>query len=202
MRWYSFTSILLLAVLSMGSGGTIRADSLNRTSAALTLIRSMPGRSWEAEQPVLVAVWEKRRAVVSTLIQQAGSGQGAARAAAMYLLGLLRLPDAVPILIRNLGFRFVPPPPGHAELGPASFYPAESALVSIGMPSVRAILKLLPHENSPLRRKLMVRVLDGVEGRAVTQFRLRRAIKNASGPQIRANLQAALKDIASQNAKK
>ncbi len=127
-------------------------------------------------------------------------GANAARRAVclMYVLGQIRAARCVPAILAAIDLS--PQWPGHKKtaifipLG-WGYHPAVQFLVRIGQPSVRAILKVLPNETNTLRRKLMVRVLVGVEGRAVTRFRLKRAIVKASTAAVKANLQAALRDM-------
>ncbi len=127
-------------------------------------------------------------------------GANAARRAVclMYVLGQIRAARCVPAMLAAIDLS--PRWPGHKKtaiflpLG-WGYHPAVQFLVRIGEPSVRAILKVLPDETGALRRNLLVRVLVGVEGRAVTRFRLKRAIAKASTPAAKANLQAALRDV-------
>ena len=117
-----------------------------------------------------------------------------AEAAITHLLGRLRAEDAVSALLRRITFISVINDLGNGIVTAYSWghHPAVNALISIGPPSVRAILTMLPQETNPLRRRLMVKVLVGVEGRAVTRFRLRRAIAKAANASEGANLTAAL----------
>ena len=117
----------------------------------------------------------------------------------IYLLGAMRVGRAAPAMVEGIALaphwhgllRDALPPPFIIEGG----YPAVPALVRVGMPSVRAILKVLPTERSALRRKLMVQVMVGVEGRAVARFRLRRLIAKATTAAAKTDLEAALRDV-------
>ncbi len=137
----------------------------------------------------------RRHTLESLLIRESGPAKPNARAA-IYLLGLYRMSSAAPRLVEEITCfplgEVVRPLP-LVYLGRP--FPAVNALISIGMPSVRAIIKILPQEANPLRRKLMVRVLIGVEGNAVTRFRLERAIAKAPNAIVKANLAAALDDV-------
>ncbi len=116
----------------------------------------------------------------------------------IYLLGAMRVARAAPAILEAIALA----PRWHGLLGDGiqpilltGRYPAVSALISIGMPSVRAILKVLPTERSALRRKLMVQVMVGVEGRPVARFRLRRLIAKATTAAAKTDLEAALRDV-------
>lgn len=200
-----WTIITLFTVVLIGNLVTVpavatRSAPLRQTSADLAI--RLAGQSIAADQEPLEKLIHRRRIFAATLISGVKSSNSSRRAVAMYLLGVFRISEGVPILIQKITFRFIPPKTSRSELGPSSFNPAVESLSQIGMPSVRAILKMLPEETNPLRRELMVRVLVGVEGHAVTRFRLERAIAKALNAGAKANLQAALKGIASGNAKK
>jgi hypothetical protein len=139
------------------------------------------------------------RRLVKTLLGRIESNRLAncAEAGSIYSLGYLRAIAAVPELLKRVAFaNLVNEPKSRIVLGYLwGMYPAKRALISIGMPSVRAILKVLPTERSALRRKLMVQVLVGVEGRAVTKFRLRRLIAKATTAAAKTDLEAALRDV-------
>ena len=115
----------------------------------------------------------------------------------MHLLGRLRAEEAMPELLRRITFvSIVHETKSRIVIAYLwGTHPAVNTLISIGMPSVVAIMKTLPQEINALRRKLMVRVLVGVEGSAVTRFRLKRAISKAANAKMKANLHAALRDI-------
>ena len=162
-----------------------------------------PKRSRESDNAAVYASINKiqvsYRRLVKTLLGRIESNRLAncAEAGSIYSLGYLRAIAAVPELLKRVAFaNLVNEPKSRIVLGYLwGMYPAKRALISIGMPSVRAILKVLPTERSALRRKLMVQVLVGVEGRAVTKFRLRRLIAKATTAAAKTDLEAALRDV-------
>jgi len=188
----------LLVVILIGNMATVPAMAGQpptcRQTPADSAIR-LAAQGIAADQAPLEQLVKQRRKFAARLISGVESSNPARRAVSMYLLGVFRISQGAPVLIRKITFRFIPPKTSRSELGSSSFHPAVGSLSRIGMPSVRAILKVLPTEQGALRRKLMVQVLVGVEGRAVTRFRLRRGIARAPNAAAKANLEAALRDV-------
>lgn len=158
-------------------------------------VRSIDGRSLNADQGVLGWLLEQRMLLGRLLVAECNSRRRETRLASILLFEAYRVSAGVPALLKCIDLRYTPPPSSRIYNAPMGPYPAARALIWIGMPSVQAILKVVPTERSALRRKLMVQVMVGVEGRAVTKFRLRRAIAKATEKAAKANLEAALHDV-------
>ena len=105
----------------------------------------------------------------------------------IHVLGCMRASDAVPAILRQI--ELTVPWPGVNGFQPMTMiqwrhYPAVHALTQIGLPSVKAILKGLPHEKDQVRRRLMARVMLNVCGARFAKFMLMQAIagqKSAAG---------------------
>ena len=110
-----------------------------------------------------------------------------ARMESARMLGHLRASQAVDLLIK------------HIRLGPlfvsdgANEHPCHDALIRIGKPASKAVLKELHKPMKELRRMALVTVLAGVEGRQVGRFMLQQEIAKAKTPEARHNLQLGLK---------
>ena len=158
-------------------------------------VQSIDGRTLNADQDVLGWLGQQRVILGELLVAECNSPHRETRLASILLIEFYRVSAGVPALLKCIDLRYMPPLSSMIYYAPMGPFPAEQALIRIGMPSVRAILKVLPTERSALRRKLMVPVMVGVEGRAVTNFRLRRAIAKATTAAAKANLKAALHDV-------
>ncbi len=96
---------------------------------------------------------------------------------AIGLLGEFRSEEAVGILIERITF-FVPCP--SAETTPAACYPCARALVEIGLPSVKGILKRLDSPVTEQEMKLFATVVWLVDGDEIGLLRLENALKYAT----------------------
>ncbi len=175
--------------------GIVLALTAAPPALANAVAASLPRCNAYASQLALLHLDIRRHKLEALLLALARSGRPEVRAAAMYLLGAYRMAGAAPFLVHNVDFVYQGGIIKGLPLVEVGARPGVAALVRIGMPGVRAILKVLPGVASPNRRRLMVLVMDGVEGRAVARFRLGRSLARATTAAQRANLTAALADI-------
>lgn len=99
---------------------------------------------------------------------------------AVLLLGEMRAPEAVDILIR--GITFSPPGMITREDSPIAPYPCVGALIKIGEPAVRAILERIHQVQDKDTLTLYVLVIQMVEcSREVAVFKIRKSLKEAFG---------------------
>ncbi|MGC9261524.1 MAG: hypothetical protein ACP5I8_15790 [Phycisphaerae bacterium] len=188
--------IAISTAIAVGNPGVVPcADSSPAYQASTLLVKKLAGQGVEAGQKSLGRLLRRRRLFAGILVSGVKSPGATGCAAAMYLLGVYRVAEGVPILLANINFRYLPPKSSRIVIGPPGPHPAVWALDQIGMPSVRAILKTLPREAIAQKRQLMIRVMVGVEGSAVASFRVRRLLAAAKTGKQKANLAAALADI-------
>ena len=116
----------------------------------------------------------------------------------IYILGCLRPKDedSVEVLIENIDLKapHLDPAYGIPRWGE---YPAEEALVRIGVPAIDPILNHLPNEGNALRRHLMCGVLKDkhVEGKEAANNRLKERLAREPDPSKRVNLELSLKEL-------
>lgn len=109
---------------------------------------------------------------------------------AMRLLGQLRAPEGVDVLIENIGFpilaEFGTPMGGTGPLAligksPAELFPAVNALTRIGEPAVGPILKRIAHEDGVVERRALIAVLRELENRTAVRERIVQEVEKSSG---------------------
>lgn len=194
MRFYMsiFPTTVMLIAASIVLAAVPQPNQ--ESSSLVSLTRSLKNKNFIDQQPALGKILVVRRRLARTLIDEISDPDKSTRRAAMFLMGIWRLSDGVPNLIQKITSQFVVPENAAQMVGP-THHPAVQALIRIGMPSIHAILKALPGESNALRRKLMVQVMIGVEGKAVSRFRLQGLKAKQQNPQFQAHLAAALKDL-------
>jgi hypothetical protein len=114
---------------------------------------------------------------------------------AMRLLGEMRAPAGVDILVEHIGFpilaEFGTPrggTGGKSQMGksPADLFPAVNALIAIGQPSIEPILKKIANDDDVVARRAYIEVLRELENRTAIRKRFVREIEKFSGrPQER-----------------
>lgn len=111
------------------------------------------------------------------------------RVRAVQILGKFRAAEATEVLVRHVD-KIIP----ETILGKtvSSLYPCVPALIKVGKPSSRAVLKELRKPMKGTRRLALAVVLAGVEGRQVGRFMLQHEIAKAKTPEERRNLQASM----------
>ena len=115
---------------------------------------------------------------------------------AIYLLGELQPSDtdAIEVLIELIDLKATKSePPGRPPRWPE--YPAEGALMTIGMPAANPILNHLPTETKNLRRHLLCEALKHIEGKEPAEDHIKQQLSTETDPKRRANLEAALKEL-------
>ena len=114
----------------------------------------------------------------------------------IYLLGASRPKDtnSVEVLIDYIDLKapHIDPAYDIPRWGP---YPAQDALVRIGIPAINPILSHLPDEGSELRRHLMCYVLKSVESKETAVEQLKQRLALETNPPRQANLGLSLKDL-------
>lgn len=116
----------------------------------------------------------------------------------IHVLGCMRASDAVPGILRQI--ELTVPWPGANGFHPLAgnqwgFHPAVRALIQIGLPSVKAILKDLPHEKDQVRRRLMGSVMLNVCGSRLAKFMLAQAITTQKTAAARKRIRSALNHV-------
>jgi hypothetical protein len=151
----------------------------------------------EAENEILNA----RNMVVSSLIQiireeDNRSMRPVSVDRAMRLLGELRAPEGVNVLIENIGFpilfEFGTPrggTGGNSLIGksPAELFPAVNALIAIGEPAIGPIIKrIAENQDSVIKRRAYIEVLRELDKKTAIRDQFVREIEKSSGrPQER-----------------
>ena len=144
---------------------------------------------------LLSQVDEQRGEMLAVLVKHLDTSPSRkVQAAAIYLIGRYRLSDGVNELVRRLDFDSgVRPTRGPEPL--YEQYPAVEALITIGQPSIPAVMHVLATDRNDLRRRLAVKVLRYVEGPDVADFILRNAQAKEMDPARNANLGEALQRL-------
>jgi len=146
---------------------------------------------------------------ITNLVNQLRYGQldNDNKVLAIWLLGELHPIDAnsIDVLIEYVDLKATKLDP-KTRIRRWGDYPAEEALIKIGMPTVNHILNHLSTETNELRRHLMCVVLvevegkkgevfNGADGKAITQNQIKHKLADESDSTRRANLEAALKEL-------
>jgi hypothetical protein len=113
------------------------------------------------------------------------------RCAAACLLGCYRVAAAADALAGCIGLTWVPGKE-YKRLPIWSEHPAVDALVSIGNPSVPAVLKRIRESDDAIVIELSARVIRSVEGSDLAVFILTREIEKEGSAEVKARLQKAL----------
>ncbi len=194
-----------LIIFCVASIGVRVRGGLSPSPRSDVRIPQFQGMSNGAIESVVVRIRNGYLGMSSDLLRQLRQRglKNRPEAAIIHLLGCMRSGGAVPHLLKRITFSSAIPlatfhlPDGGGIVDAAFWgeHPAVNALISIGMPSVRAVLKALPTEVVPLRQRLMVQVLVVVEGQAVAKFRLKLLIAKAATAAVKTNLTAALIDV-------
>jgi hypothetical protein len=110
---------------------------------------------------------------------------------AIVLLGQLRAATAASTLVEHIDFK-----PARKDtsggIGRWGPYPAQQALVKIGLPAVNVVLDQLPAEGRELQRELLYAVLTDALGKKVADAMVRVRFEEEQNPARRANLQAVI----------
>ncbi len=179
-------SAALFAIVGMyAMADEISAESLRSREAAIRLLRAWRTQR-EERVTQLLAVLKDDNASVDAHI------------AALELLGELGAESAVPWLVKHIDKvedTRVMIRPIHRD----AQYPAVGTLVWIGKESSRRALEALREEDDPLRRRLLLNVVERVEGPVVTLLMLELEIykaQEAKSGKVADRMEAALERLA------
>jgi hypothetical protein len=185
-----FSIVLIMVSIPQGNGELSPSTNDNEN---IPDFRTMTVQEMEK---VVNRILKKNKRLITGLIQQLREEQlsNEGKVYAVYLLGNLRAYAAVDRLIANIDLKAssVDPKTRIGRWGP---YPAQGALVKIGKPASSAVLESLSKEKDALRRKLMCAVLVDVEGKEISQIRIRKKLKTEPYPEKQSLLKSALKLI-------
>jgi hypothetical protein len=114
----------------------------------------------------------------------------------IYLLGIAGPKDAdsVEVLIENIDLK-APRMDMAYDIPRWGPYPAQDALVRIGVPAIDPILRHLPDEGNELRRHLMCGVLKSVEHKETAIDQLKQRLTLESNPKKQTNLELSLQEL-------
>lgn len=140
-----------------------------------------------------------REELIKNLIQivEEDKGDRSTRVRAVRTLGQFRAVEATQVLVRNID-RIMPEIIDAKTI--STIFPCVPALIRIGKPASRAVLKELQKPMKKARRMALAVVLGGVEGRQVGRFMLQHEIAKSKTSQERHNLQLGLKSFLSMTA--
>ena len=173
-----------------------RIAPASRTSVALA--NRLSGKTWQADQSPLSALWARHGKLADVLMREAKSSHVATRSSAMYLLGLYRIARAVPILAASIQFRHTFPISAFPVRG-TSTYPAMQALIRIGSPAIPAMVKNLETTAKPDVAACSAWVIRKVEGPRLGACVIKLALRSAAASPEKARLRVALVVIASKS---
>jgi len=143
---------------------------------------------------VLVRIRSERESLIKELIAvlEAPHRAKADRAESARILGLLRAPEAVGPLMRNLSMT-----PGlfARAVGYSKTFPCALALVQIGKPASEAAVAALPGEPDDVNRSILAWVIAKIEGEHEGRRMLSRKLQTLKG-QKRRRVDAAVKAVA------
>lgn len=119
-----------------------------------------------------------------------------AKCCAAAYLGMMRASEAADSLATNMALQ-PPLDPHYAVYGPPFGYnPVIDALVAIGNPSIRAVMRNLAESDDAKVREFSLQVLVRIDGdKDIVRLRLQKALKAEKDSQSQARLQAALKSL-------
>lgn len=153
-------------------------------------VESMAGTRYDALRRDILQERDTQAKQLLQVLGVAKPGSDAQRNA-IFLAGELRTPEAVPWLIENLARV----KRGALKAHPSVYdlYPCVIALEQIGKPASQAAVSAIAAENDPLRRRLLVHVVQGVEGEVVAALILEREIAaQERQPEAQSRLKKAL----------
>lgn len=150
----------------------------------------------EEQMKVLQQLSRERIDVMGSLISQLEeSNPKEANFAIAYLLGFYRMEQSVPHLSKYIALKIekierVKALPLYGE------YPVVEALIRIGNPAIRQMIKNIESSDDEKVRKLSARVIRYVDGPEIAKFRLEKTIEKQSDPTKKSRLKAALESMA------
>jgi hypothetical protein len=190
---YVVTVLFLIGVVEGCSGiDDKKGDMTVIEQEVMSLMKKLDTLDERSRMKLLSQADEQRNELLGVLLKHLGTSPSKnVQAAAIYLIGRHHLSDGVAELIRCIDFD----PGREPQPGPEPLweqYPAMEALITIGWPSVPAVIELLTTEEDNLRRDLAVKVIRYATNSEVAKFILERAHKIESDPNRKGNLQDAL----------
>jgi len=188
--------ILFLAFMGVAGGAAEIVQGLSstslqqRTEAYEKVVRgreeTVAGLLTLLQDEESLAAWTRRIGV-----ERAQQAEHNPKTAAVRLLGDMRAPQAVSVLLDRLAYEdvwtlFVD------EARMDTRYPAATSLAKIGMPAVRPAIDHIKVAKDDLERRLSVWILVEVEGVAVTRLRLQHELQVEEKSLFRHRLRKAL----------
>lgn len=192
--WRSNLIAIFVAVLLAGCNGVVgkKGDMKVIEQEVMGLMKKLDTLDERSRMKLLSQADEQRNELLGVLLKHLGTSPSKnVQAAAIYLIGRHHLSGGVAELIRCIDFD----PGRERQPGPEPLweqYPAMEALITIGWPSVPAVIELLATETDNLRRDLAVKVIRYATKSEVAKFILEEAHKIESDPNRKGNLQDAL----------
>jgi hypothetical protein len=203
MNRYSTQVLLFLFMLTV----VARADDLSTNTDQIVFPPNFGEMSYgDADKAVgelirSVLVMRPKSAspeFVSGLVNQLRQGKltDEKKVLVVYLLGAVRPKDtdSVEVLIENIDLK-APRMDMAYDIPRWGPYPAQDALIRIGVPAINPILGHLPGEGNELRRSLMCGVLKSVERKETAVGQLKQQLILEANTAKRANLESSLKEL-------
>ena len=168
-------------------------QALKPEDNAIEALRSMEKMS-DAERESLLKVLEQRwQTLQGVLLTNLNGANDDINFSSAYLLGLYRFEQAAGNLARVIDLENKDADRHENRREPRwDRYPAVEALIRIGKPSVREVLRRLETSDDPHVRALSARVIFYVEGPEVSKLVIQTAIKAQSDPVKKQRLESAL----------
>lgn len=194
MRNYSISCIALVAIIAL-----LMSLSANTSVATKDFRFSVPDFTSATEKEgdeAAAQILESYEKVTGVLIRQVEDHKSSANAKtlAAYLLGELRAYRAVTTLAENIDMK-APRIDPKVRIGRWGEFPAQEALLKIGIPAAAEVFVRLRTEQNPLRRELMVRVIRGVYGDDLGRLFFQNRLAKENDPMHKQNLNLALKEF-------
>lgn len=159
------------------------------------VVRGLLSDSEQERKDAENSILNERNIVVSKLIQiireeDNRSMRPVSVDRAMRLLGELRAPEGVNVLIENIGFpilfEFGTPrggTGGNSLVGksPAELFPAVNALIAIGEPAIGPILKKIANDDAVVERRALIAVLRELDKKTAIRDQFVREVEKSSG---------------------
>lgn len=182
-RTHMWFALVLLLLTGYSARGLKAEDNVRKLMSEDSGIQSAAEKKIAAERKEMI---EQLLKIVKQK-QQSFSPDGAMHRA-LRILGILRAAEAVDDLLGVVDYR---PLIVDDEVG----FPAAYALIEIGKPASLKALARLRKETDPLRRRLLVEVIKGVEGKDAAVFLIETELKKTGNPRSALNLKSALKQL-------
>jgi len=181
--------LILISLYVLAFAGT---DMVNKIEGNKERIARMANLNDKERMEFLGELCKERSDIQGDLIHQLGdSSSKETKFAAAFLLGIYRMKGSVYSLSRNITLE------NENILQDTRIslwdrYPVVEALIRIGKPSVREMIRNIQTSGDEKTRELSARVIRYVEGPEIGRIILEKAIEKQTDPQRKAKLEAAL----------